>query len=106
MGNQKQGFFVVKDKFFYSKALLLLTRAASELSTTLRTVRHLHSSSRTSIPSFIHSQPENRTLQGTDEKWPLSISSWETTGFSLRSTHMMSLEGHNRMKLIRKDTIR
>ncbi|MDP3143248.1 MAG: acyl-CoA dehydrogenase family protein, partial [Candidatus Omnitrophota bacterium] len=34
---------------------------------------------------FIHSRPENRTLQGADEQWPLSISLQETAGFSPRS---------------------
>jgi len=31
---------------------------------------------------FIHSRPENLALQGKDEKWPLSISLQEATGFS------------------------
>lgn len=34
---------------------------------------------------FIHSRPENRTLQGADEQWLLSISLQEITGFSPRS---------------------
>ena len=31
---------------------------------------------------FIHSRPENLALEGKDEKWPLSISLQEATGFS------------------------
>ncbi|MFH1856212.1 MAG: ELM1/GtrOC1 family putative glycosyltransferase [Candidatus Omnitrophota bacterium] len=34
---------------------------------------------------FIHSRPENRTLQGADEQWPLSIPLKGTPGFSPRS---------------------
>jgi len=34
---------------------------------------------------FIHSRPQNRTLQGADGAWPLSIPLQETAGFSPRS---------------------
>jgi len=34
------------------------------------------------IRFFIHSRPENLALEGKDEKWPLSISLQEATGFS------------------------
>ena len=34
------------------------------------------------IDHFIHSRPENLALEGKDEKWPLSISLQEATGFS------------------------
>jgi len=37
---------------------------------------------RTLRVNFIHSRPENLALQGKDEKWPLSISLQEATGFS------------------------
>jgi len=36
----------------------------------------------TAIFTFIHSRPENLALEGKDEKWPLSISLQEATGFS------------------------
>ena len=52
------------------------------------------------VTVFIHSRPQNRTLQGTDGVWPLGISLQETAGKSPPSFIPAVLQKHNKTRMV------